>query len=239
MTFILYLTKQALYQKVDKCRCDLLHEGLASPFTIERICEAFSNIAVEYIPFKTKGLRGMVVLATDSEPIHCILINSLLPAEEKRFHSMHEFMHIVLHSNEDSRSFNCYDKVMPNQNAAIEWQANEGAAELIMPYKEFIPMFSGMYDDYTTAPEFWKIAFGALDPVQAMAKEYFVSVPVIQNRISTLSYEIDQYRSGVPLDQIHLLAFNKQQSLGISVTDYVAKLRWFTVTRHYFGVTPS
>ena len=153
-----YLTKEQLYRKVQGIHQMLEKSGIFPPFTIEKICERFQNILIEYVPLKTRGLRGIVALATEDEPDNCILIDAFLSKEEQYFHSMHEFMHISLHQNADSKTFQCYDRVRPNQNEALEWQANEGAGELIMPYRQFIPLFSKLFTEYSNLDksDYWK-----------------------------------------------------------------------------------
>lgn len=216
----MYLTKAQLYEKVEQCRNRLLNCGV-SVINISNICAAFDDIEVESAPFTTPGLRGMVSLATEDEPVHCIVINSLLPEEEQRFHSIHEFMHIVLHNQLKGRSYSCFDQIRPNQDRIIEWQANEGSAELLIPYCDFIPRFSTLFSDYQMKPDVWEILYGGLSVTDVLAQHYMVSVPVIRNRISTLAYEIDQYRCGIPLSELCIISHNKQNQCGIYPTDYL------------------
>ena len=231
-----YLTKAQLYAKVGVCRKILKNAGLSAPFFIEDICRLCPEILIEYIPFKTNGLRGIVTLATEAEPTNCILINSRLTKEEQHFHSIHEFMHIILHPNMDSKTFKCFDTIRPNQNGSIEWQANEGAAELIMPYKQFIPLFLEMYNEYANYPDRWNLLYGRGDIAYALGNYYGVSGSVIKNRISGLSYEIDQVRFGhSTIDNIKILSNRKQKACGIISTDYLTEMRKISVSKYYFN----
>jgi len=218
---MLYLTKEELYRRIDECRKELYSKGVTEPLTIEKICSVSPDIDISYIPFKTAGLRGMVQLATPDEPLNCILVNSNISETERNFHAMHEFMHIYLHSNTDCQTFKCYDKVRENQNSSLEWQANESSAEILMPYRKFVPLFSALYDIYQDK-ELWDILYEEFDSIEEyLAQKYYVSSMAAENRISGLSYEIDQYRDGIPVEQITLMSYSKRNELGINSTDYV------------------
>jgi len=230
-----YITKQQLYKEVEACRLRLHSDGITE-ISIRNICDEYPHICVDYTPLTTPGLRGLVVFATLEKPFHRIIINSLLPEAEQQFHSIHEYMHIYLHSNLGGADITCFDKKIGTyRDSGLEWQANEGAAELIMPYKEFIPLFLSMFKDYSAFPDDWKYVYGDANLFQALADHYHVSVPVIQNRISSLSYEIDQFRSGIAADDIKLIAFNKQKSLGIAATDYVKEIQKTAAAKYYFN----
>lgn len=229
----MYLSKETLYKKIANCRAMLHSYNICDQITITKICNTFDNIDISYVPFKTHGLRGMVSLASNEEPINCILINSNIPETEQNFHALHEFMHIYLHPNTECQTFKCYDRVRDNQNFTLEWQANEGAAELIMPYKEFIPLFCDLYEVYSNKSDLWNVVYGKTTEISyLLSKRYNVSGKVIENRISSLSYEIDQYRQGTSIDKIKLLSYSKRILFGISTTDYIGKLKQFAF-QHY------
>lgn len=219
----MYLTKAQLYEIVEQCRDLLLKRGVLK-ITIENICAVFSNIEVAYVPFTSPGLKGMVSLATEEESTHCILINSFLPVEEQRFHSIHEFMHIALHNQLPGRCYKCFEQIRPMQDPILEWQANEGSAQLLMPYQEFIPRFSALFSDFQLRPDVWDILYGESSVIEVLARHYEVSVPVIRNRISTLSYEIDQYRNDVDISEINVISYKKQNEYGIHPTNYLEQV---------------
>ena len=202
-----YLTKQQLYQKVETCRNKLKSNGITE-INIKNICNEYPYILVDYIPLTTPGLRGLVIFPSQSNPFNRVIINSLLPSSEQQFHSIHEYMHIYLHSELGGANITCFDKAIGlHQDSCIEWQANEGAAELIIPYREFVPLFLKMYNEYSLLPDYWRLVYGNDSLFQVLASRYNVSVPVIKNRISTLSYEIDQYRYNTPIEEINLLSY--------------------------------
>lgn len=113
------------------------------------------------------------------------------------------------------KSFSCFEKARVNQNTFLEWQANEGAAELLVPYKSFVPEAANLVHllenkDYSS---FYCLKMELCD-------KYFISDIVLQNRIEGLMYEIQQYRCGTSLNNLRLLSKNKQQKLGIEVTSF-------------------
>ena len=216
----MYLTKMGLYKRIEKCRNELNERGVTN-ITIENIVAVYDDIVVEYYPFATKGLKGMLFLASDDCDNNGMIINSNLPEEERHFHSIHEFMHIMLHAGiPGNHIMTLENEIRNNQNSFLEWQANEGAAELIIPYKEFVPLFAELFTDYIQNGQWWEIVYGQKSIAEYLAERYQVSVPVILNRISSLSYEIDQFRSGVPIDEVRILSHSKQQEMEIEVTDY-------------------
>ena len=100
-----------------------------------------------------------------------------------------------------------------NQNPLIEWQANEGAAELIVPYKKFIPDFLHIYNPI--------LGYGDIFVAIASLSGYYgVSDMVIQNRIKNLNYEIYQVASGVHIDSVVVLSQTLQKRLNITVPDW-------------------
>lgn len=222
------MTKTGLYILVGICRDFFLANGISGDITIEKICERFPLIKVEYAPFQTPRLKGLVSLAQEPGQCHCIIINSNISKEEQRFHGIHEYMHTFLHSGASEGIILCNDSPEIKQNSFIEWQANEGAAELIMPYKEFIPEFSRRLDlclNPSIATE-KELFFGIqYDIVTYFANKFGVSNAVVENRISGLASEIDQYRSGVPVEQIRLLSYRNRIARGLISTDYLRLIR--------------
>lgn len=214
-------TKSWLYKEVDKCRQNLIRNGITE-ITIQNICDEFPHIKVEYMHLESSGLRGLVFLADKISPINAIIINSNLSENEQHFHSIHEYMHICLHSDRKAKSIACFElSTKKNQDSMIEWEANEGSAELLIPYREFIPQFVARLSELEGNTDFWELMYGANDIFDVFAKQYKVSRNVIKNRISSLSYEIDQYRNGTSVDQINVLSYNQLKNKGTSVTDYI------------------
>lgn len=218
----IYINKKELYNTVDELRKLLYSFGIRYPINIFEICDLFSNIEIATIPFKTPGLRGMAKLADDENDVNCILVNSNLTQEEQNFHGTHELMHICIPNNSRGATFRCYEKVQPFQDKYLEWLANEGAAELLMPFKGFIPDFCALYKLYRENSTLWVKRFGYETPYEVLANKYRVSPVSVKNRIKNLAYEIDQYIKGTKIDQIKILSLTQRGRLGIQANDYIA-----------------
>ncbi len=141
-----------------------------------------------------------------------ILLNSSRSCWEQNFDCTHEMLHLILHRKDKGQVFFCTDTVSDKQYPIIEWQANEGAAELLVPYQDFIPRFANL------------LRFNAVGITSLLAEYYYVTTKVISNRIDNLAYEIDQYRAGRRIDQIKLLSHRQLKRIGITPTCYKAVL---------------
>lgn len=153
----------------------------------------------------------MAQLADSSSPINCILVNSNLSYEEQNYHGFHELMHIYETGNCPGTTFSCYDKVLPHQNRYVEWIANEGAAELILPHDVLLPYIK------ECASSFDKSIFGVSNMINKISSVYGVSPMVVEIRISSLRYEIFQYLTGCDISEIKILSKTQQDRMGIKV----------------------
>lgn len=183
------------------------------PLDIFEVCKHIKNVDIQAVPFHTADLRGMVSLAKDKSDIHAILVNSNKSYEEQNFHGFHELMHIPT-VDQPGTLLRCYDTIKPNQDSYIEWLANEGAAEFVVPYQMLLPMIKSEYFSMTTGAGTWNFC-------EKHSKDFGVSPIVIQNRIDSLKYETYQYLNGIPLDQIEILSNNKQKKRGIDIKSLV------------------
>lgn len=183
------------------------------PLNIFELCEQITNVEIQAVPFSTYDIRGMVSIAKNSNENHVILVNSNRSMEEQNFHGFHELIHIPT-ADKPGTILSCFDKVKPNQDSYLEWLANEGAAEFVVPYKMLLPMIKEDYFGMISGMGTWFFC-------ESHAREFGVSPIVLQNRIESLKYEIQQYLSGVPLDQIEILSISKQKKRGIFVNSLV------------------
>lgn len=203
-----YYTKSGLYKEVDNIKSHIGIESNQFPINSVELCKCNDAYAVAYLPFKTKGLQGMLLT---EDGINLIILNQNQSSCERNFFCTHELMHSALHRNLGLPAFNCFDTIQPQQDRFLEWQANEGAAQFLVPFQDFIPRFSALLDS-PPHRDFWFQGY--------LAEFYGVSTQVISHRIANLSYEIDQYRRGVALKDIEVLSASQQQKLGIVSTNY-------------------
>lgn len=171
-------------------------------------------LAIEAKPFRTRALHGICSFGRDGD-IDVIVLSSHRTAIEQNFDCMHEYFHLHEHRNEKKDAFYCYENVQSKQNKFLEWQANEGAAEILMPYKEFIPLFWQFLCYQQTDNQF--------PVIEALAACYCVTTAVAEYRIRSLSYEIHQYERGISPESIVLMSYNQQRKRNIVSPDYIAR----------------
>ena len=202
-------SKRDLYKSVDRFRTKYSF-SVSDPIDIPLLIERSKHICVEYANLKTPGLCGLAMVGDIEDTI---VLNSNRTKTEQRFDCSHELIHLYLHRCVE-RSFNCFTAPRSKQNSFLEWQANEGAAEMLVPYRDFIPRFYRHFCEMKQEP------FDGV-PIQAkLADFYSVSTQVIENRIQSLSYEIHQYSQGVPICEIVLMSRAQQKRQGIQPPDY-------------------
>ena len=80
----------------------------------------------------------MACLGDSSKP-DIILLNSHRNKIEQKIDCSHEAIHLAFHRNINCKSFNCFETALPSQNKYLEWQANEGSAELNVPFQTLLP----------------------------------------------------------------------------------------------------
>lgn len=90
------------------------------------------------------------------------------------------------------------------ETSPLEWQANEAAAEFLLPYRIFLPLLKNIRSNSNR-----------LSGLIRISQTYGVSTQMVKNRVDSLSYELWQYQNGVPIEQIRLVSKSRQQQLGL------------------------
>lgn len=212
------MTKKELYDRVEQIRERMGIKPEHYPLDSVNICDRVKSLTVDYLPFKTPGLQGVILLQRDCDSL--IILNSKRNRVEQNFYCAHELAHFILHRNHPSQSFQCFDRIRDKQNAFQEWQANEWAAEFLVPYRLFIPeLFKRL--DWNLPPEvdFYPPVADDRFPLirQELARLFGVSERVIRNRIESLKFEILQHYYGEDISEIRVLSLTQQQKRGIKV----------------------
>lgn len=219
-----FLAKEKLYQCVSQIRDELGLPLNAVVTSAEALISRIPVLELDVIPIHNPALQGICCFGEGAQA-DIILLNSNRSLSERNFDCMHEYIHLHEHRGKCKKTFYCYGKVRDTQNSYLEWQANEGAAELLIPYKDFIPRFWTSYSYSSTIYPF--------DVCGSLADHYHVPQRVITIRLDSLAYEIDQYRDGVRIDDIELLSRRQRERRGINVTSYNALLdfprSWYSV----------
>lgn len=206
-----YYSKSQLYAKIERVRNELLKISYNEyPLNLVDMCSNTTGIQIEMLDFKTHSLRGIAVLAENSSQDDIIMLNSTLSKNELNFYCGHEMVHLILHRNEQAKTFNCFDTVLSNQNPYMEWHANEGSAELLLPYRLLLPIVKSKYSSFTT----WSSTRCFIDSI---ASKFCVTEHIVELRLHNLRYEIQQYLDGVPIDDICFLSNNQLEQNKIVV----------------------
>lgn len=220
-----FCTKTKLYERVESIRSELGIGAGIPIFSLAAYLHYRPSLKIAAVPFETTSLHGMCSFGENGKA-DVILLNSYRRPNDQNFDLAHEFIHIHEHRDGKRPAFCCYEKVTSKQDSRVEWQANEGAAQLLVPFQDFIPRFV-QFSSSGEIPLHWIPS--------ALAEYYHVSTQVINLRLENLGYEIDQYRNGVPIDRIQLLSHAQQRRMGICPTSYLAMcefaLSWDSVIR--------
>ena len=194
-----FMDKAELYRLVDERRAALSISSPADPYQLARRL----GIAVSCYAFESRCLSGFLMRGeTHSE----IVLNASGSPESRRFTAAHELIHYLLHGG---RQFLCGNTGLAEGNVgALEWQANQGAAELLMPYRVFLPFIKNIRS-ILLADE--GRAF------RLIAKEFSVSLSTAQLRLRDLEPEFEQYCAGVPLEELQIVAASKMKMIHGSI----------------------
>lgn len=205
-----FLNKSELYLMIDMLRKHLNlpqnYIPLDSVALAHRVCK---NPIIEQLNFETTSICGMLYVG---EKTTTIGLNVNRTKEMQNFDCCHELIHYFCH---DIKECQCVCSEISSSTKSItqsplwEWQANEGAAEFLIPYRTFIPTYVALSRKY--ARDFIKTP-----PEKELAKIYNVTETVIRNRIDTLNYEIYQYLSHGNINNIQILSSRKQKTIGFN-----------------------
>jgi Zn-dependent peptidase ImmA (M78 family) len=199
--------KRELYSFIGSLR-ERIPIDLVPLSDIRPVCSEVFDIAIVERDIATKGLRGMAFPGTT--PL--IILDSKRSLPEQNFDCAHELVHITKHSSlkTSSRKFSCYEEILPQQIPFLEWEANEGAAELLMPYRTIIPDFFG----FLRANKCMK---GLALPMayQYLALKYKVTTSAVVYRLDNLKYEMHQFYHGKHVNEITVMSKAGQIKAGI------------------------
>ena len=201
-----YWTKEVLYNHIDNLRLQLgisLSECDYPINSLELGKQHCNNLTIEKIPFPTHYICGILYKGNDTTSI---ALNSNREECMQNFDCMHELIHYFFHDISCCQLM-CSEKNI-QQDLYIEWQANEGAAQFLVPYQLFIPKYLELERKY--AYSFWED-----DSIEELANFFNVSYGVIKNRINSLKTEIMQYKQGQSLKSLVVISKTKAVSLGL------------------------
>jgi len=175
-----FINKASLYDEIQKIREEYGISGPADPYAPAKRL----GITVSVYEFDSRRLSGLLLRGKNTAEI---VVNSSRGAEARRFTVAHELVHYFLHGG---TSFMCLDQ---NNVTALEWQANEGAAELLLPYRSFLSSYINIRSLYLSDED---------KAVRRLAKEFSVTPAAARLRLETLGPEIAQLESGISLEKV-------------------------------------
>ena len=187
------LSRPELYDIVTKKIIELGLNPFSSSYRINAIELAHivcDNLSLEILEFKKTDICAILVKMPEET---AIALNARRSLAGRNFDCMHELIHYWFH---DQPAYQCIEGV----NTSIEWQANEGAAQFLVPYQNFIPNYCAIIDGLSIISI--KTIQSKIDARLAM--HYGVGERVIEYRRKTLMPEIEQYIKGTPMEKIKI-----------------------------------
>jgi len=169
-----------------------------------------NNVMIEQVPFPSKDICGILYKGRKSTSI---ALNGNRSDTMQNFDCMHELIHYFFHDIENQQYICSVSDSEENtivQDSYIEWQANEGAAQFLIPYEILLSLIKARKDYLDT----W---YGIQDLREDLANKFNVTEDVIKVRLKSLKYEIHQYLNGCALEKIHLLSISTQEKRGIFI----------------------
>lgn len=145
-------TFDVLLNAVNSIREELNIKMADYPIDIWEIVERYPYLKIVEESFITDGLCGFLIRNKKPDP-SIIVINSHINNQDKNFAICHEIIHYFCHPIEhEDKIFSAYNKKYIQ--SPQEQQANEGAAELLVPHNLFIKDMENalkFYNDNSTA----------------------------------------------------------------------------------------
>ena len=208
MPNIQFLNRPNLYKLISKKIDELGFNIFSASYKIDsidlahKVCE---NLVMELIDFKEIKICGIL---HKGKGCTSMALNLKRSKKGRNFDCMHELVHYWFH---DTDFFYCVEGAQSH----MEWQANEGAAQFLMPYQNFIPIYCNLYDKICKNGT--ELEYQSL--IAFLSNRYMVGERAISIRIKSLSYEIAEYMSGVDIRDLKiLLSKNKHNTKKIANT---------------------
>lgn len=194
--------KTNLYKFIEEFRKTYNIHGY--PVDMVNLCSTDSTTNIIYKSFNTPGLCGV---AFPGDKIDTIILNSCRNTKERNFDCAHEAIHLTKHRDKCFEMFTCLNN---KQDSFIEWEANEGAAELLVPYRSLLAIIYNNYSNLNSWRNIRKFK-------KELSEKFIAPINVIENRLENLKYEIHQYLNGTSIDNIELLSRRELNSRNLKI----------------------
>lgn len=193
MENIQFLNKASLYSVISKKIINLGFDIFSESYRVNSINLAYKsckNLKLEILEFKEPKICGILY---KGKGYTTMALNARRSEIGRNFDCMHELIHYWFHNTD---FFYCVSGAYNH----MEWQANEGAAQFLMPYQNFIPAYCNMYDiicKNNKEEEFQNL-------IKILSKKYIVGETAIIYRINSLKFEIKEYINGANIKNIRI-----------------------------------
>lgn len=196
--------KADLYRYVDRIRKIYGFSNIDYGMDISDLRYIDSSIHIETHCFSTTGFGAAIFFG---DKVDTIILNTQRNAQEQGFDLRHELVHKHKHRTNGKLSYNCFTN---QQDSFIEWEANEGAAEMMIPYRIFILDVAEAYPTFVTSSDIYMFK-------RKMQQKYNVTPAMVELRLKNLKYEIQQCINNVPIDEIEILSGKELEKRNIKV----------------------
>lgn len=205
-------TKSELYRFVNQLYEYFDIDYNSFPVNTVGLCTSGQRAEVQYHSFKTSGFCAAILLGSK---IDTIILNSNRDSVERNFDCGHEIIHMTKHRNLGIDTFSCMELKSKRQSSAgfLEWEANEGAAQFLVPHYSLLPEIKKVCPRLKKWQDFHEFKL-------EMSEKYGVTDAVINFRFESLKYEIQQYLDGVSIENISVLSSKQQLAKGIHVESF-------------------
>ena len=147
-----YIEREKLYKLVDNKLAELGITEDDYPLNSRAIAESIgSNLIVEYHKFPSNKMGGILY---KGDELSSMALNTLRSEKGQNFDCMHELIHYWFHP--PGKMF-CIDSNYIHQNPGREWQANEGAAQALMPKDLFIRKYIEFRGNVSALSDFFMV----------------------------------------------------------------------------------
>lgn len=217
-------TKANLYEEVDIIRrnYDIQAWPVDTYKLVNQIC---INPRIEVLAFRSVLICGMLSRGITNTVIG---LNQRHNGRQQNAYCMHELMHYLWHPGMGEVKISY--SIATDRDSYIEWQANQGAAEMLMPHRDFIPSFVNELFDKRNYGQ--KLDFCYIPTI--LANKYKVTPKMAEYRINDLMYETSQYLKGTDLNNLRILSHTKQVEHGVEYGNFNSMINSFDEIRKKF-----
>ena len=175
----------SLYRRIDALR---RLWNVRDPFDPFLAAESLPGIRLYETAFSTAGLHGFIVTSPDKSRA-TIVLDTRRSEEEQMFDLSHELIHFALHPPTDR---------VHGYSPFMEWQANEGAAELLLPRTLLLRILSETRDRIRASAD-------AALLVRSLARRQGIRETVVRWRMWSLRLDVARTLAGENPETLPLL----------------------------------